>query len=59
MTEHSHTNSYIYAVTPCDIMLMATMMIWLPVVHELGVGAREWFAVITAITAMDPFIRQK
>ena len=29
------------------------MMIGLPVVHEVGVGAREWFAVITA---MVPFI---
>ena len=45
-----------YAVTPCDIMLMATMMIGLPVVHQVGVGAREWFAVITA---MVPFISWK
>ena len=33
-------------------MSMATMMIGVPVAHEVGVGVREGFAVITAIVSL-------
>lgn len=33
-------------------MSMATMMIGLPVAHEVGVRVREGFAVITAIVSL-------